>query len=483
MATPTGNYNAHDFQQQAEALIPATVRMISGCHSEQTSADVSNVGSVAKLPNPAGRAGGACTSALLDILYGEIKNQYSCGKVLTFQDLLLKLRESLANTGFSQIPQLSSSRPLDVQETPFHLVGGTGARRALLVGINYCGQNGELSGCHNDVFNVKKYLTYAHSFPDQSITVLVDDGRNPYPTRQRIIAELKRLVAESVAGDSVYFHYSGHGGLLSPEANFFKSNNNEYDETIYPLDHERSGQIRDFSLFNHFVKPMPAGVTVTCVMDCCHSGTVLDLPYSFLPTEGGGIQMRQSMDHLSNLAFLYVLAGGLLPAGFEGVSHHIGEALGGANLEDYQGCGIESAEADEWTGDDTEYPDPDEDAMRGAYGNEADDDNFGAAGAEDEPVVVPGVDVPDDGYGGPPDFADAADVPGGGGFGGGDDAPGYAEAGGIMPESFIPAEASERAFGEGVDYDVQQDDDDGEGVDCGCLADALTSLLTEEDEE
>lgn len=86
---------------------------------------------------------------------------------------------------------------------------------------------------------------------------------------------------ESVS-DILYFYFFsfdvvGHGGLLDPEWNAFKGSNKEYDETLYPVDHNLAGQIRDFSLFNHFVKPMAAGVTVTCVMDCCHSGSVLDL--------------------------------------------------------------------------------------------------------------------------------------------------------------------------------------------------------------
>lgn len=225
------------FQRQCEELIPAEVRMISGCHSEQTSADVSNVQSVAQLPNPAGRAGGACTSALLEILYRR-SNQ-----PLTFQDVLLQLRSSLARKGLSQIPQLTSSRPLELQKTPFSLVGSsTGRRRAVLVGINYRGQSGELSGCHNDVFNVKKYIVEHHGYPNAEIVMLIDDGRYLYPTRQKIIEALRKIVAQSVAGDSVYFHYSGHGGLLSPQENSFKNGNNDYDETLYPVDHARSGQ-------------------------------------------------------------------------------------------------------------------------------------------------------------------------------------------------------------------------------------------------
>jgi len=53
------------FDEKAEQVIPADVRMISGCHDKQTSADVQNVTSF-QLPDPAGCAGGACTSAILE---------------------------------------------------------------------------------------------------------------------------------------------------------------------------------------------------------------------------------------------------------------------------------------------------------------------------------------------------------------------------------------------------------------------------------
>jgi len=42
-----------DFEGKAQQLIPADVRMISGCSDHQTSADVSNVTQF-QLPDPAG---------------------------------------------------------------------------------------------------------------------------------------------------------------------------------------------------------------------------------------------------------------------------------------------------------------------------------------------------------------------------------------------------------------------------------------------
>mmetsp|Transcript_18011 Transcript_18011/g.44823 ORF Transcript_18011/g.44823 Transcript_18011/m.44823 type:complete len:106 (+) Transcript_18011:429-746(+) len=78
----------------------------------------------------------------------------------------MELLGKLARSGMSQIPQLTSSRPLELEETPFSLrsraTGGT--QRALLVGVNYCGQSGQLSGCINDVLNLRKCILDHHGF-------------------------------------------------------------------------------------------------------------------------------------------------------------------------------------------------------------------------------------------------------------------------------------------------------------------------------
>jgi hypothetical protein len=64
LSTFTGGAYQQQKAYSGAGDIQATVLMISGCKDAQTSADVSNVSSFT-LPDPNGRAGGACTSALL----------------------------------------------------------------------------------------------------------------------------------------------------------------------------------------------------------------------------------------------------------------------------------------------------------------------------------------------------------------------------------------------------------------------------------
>lgn len=52
-----------------------------------------------------------------------------------------------------------------------------------------------------------------------------------------------------------------------------------YDETICPTDFRHAGQIVDDELNALMVRPLLPGVTLHAVIDACHSGTALDLPY------------------------------------------------------------------------------------------------------------------------------------------------------------------------------------------------------------
>ena len=52
-----------------------------------------------------------------------------------------------------------------------------------------------------------------------------------------------------------------------------------YDEALCPLDFETSGVIVDDEVNETLVRPLPRGAKLHAVVDACHSGTILDLPY------------------------------------------------------------------------------------------------------------------------------------------------------------------------------------------------------------
>ena len=90
----------------------------------------------------------------------------------------------------------------------------TGKRKALLIGINYFGQRGQLRGCINDVKNMSTYLNQNFGYAREDMVILTDDQQNPMsqPTKANILRAMHWLVKDARPNDSLFFHYSGHGG-------------------------------------------------------------------------------------------------------------------------------------------------------------------------------------------------------------------------------------------------------------------------------
>ncbi|KAI8915143.1 peptidase C14, caspase domain-containing protein [Powellomyces hirtus] len=153
-----------------------------------------------------------------------------------------------------------------------------GRRRALFVGINYFGQQGELKGCINDVRNVYQWLTT--NYPFTEVLILSDDNQDPTrkPTRANLMSAFGWLVNGASPGDAFFLHYSGHGSQEKDKSGLEKDG---MAETIVPVDYQQAGQISDDELFNALIRPLPKGSRFTAIFDCCHSGSVLDLPFTY----------------------------------------------------------------------------------------------------------------------------------------------------------------------------------------------------------
>ena len=160
---------------------------------------------------------------------------------------------------------------------PGAFIQPSGVRKALLVGCNYRGTSAELRGCINDVHAIRDLLR-SQGFPVNNMTILHDEDRNMMPTRANILRAMQWLVAGAKQGDVLFFHFSGHGSQQRDDSGMEADG---YNETICPCDYSRAGQIIDDEIWSNLVHPLPSGVRLTAIMDCCHSGTGLDLPFTY----------------------------------------------------------------------------------------------------------------------------------------------------------------------------------------------------------
>lgn len=153
-----------------------------------------------------------------------------------------------------------------------------GRKKAVICGISYKRTKHELKGCINDAKCMKYLLINKFKFPESSILMLTEEETDPYriPTKHNIRMAMYWLVQGCQPGDSLVFHFSGHG---SQQRNYTGDEIDGYDETLCPLDFETQGMIVDDEINATMVKPLPHGVRLHAIIDACHSGTMLDLPF------------------------------------------------------------------------------------------------------------------------------------------------------------------------------------------------------------
>jgi Caspase domain len=183
--------------------------------------------------------------------------------------------------------------------------------RSINIGINYAGTRAQLNGCVSDSVNMAALmlklgiedvvLMIDHDFNRLAGKTSIEsreivlDNRNKItlkpPTKKNVLNQIKEAVEDSSI-NSLFISYAGHG----TQGRYSKSNTEEADgkdEYICTLnnsgnfDGKLSSFVSDDAIFDTIEKASKmrednSPLVITYVFDCCHSGTVFDLPYTML---------------------------------------------------------------------------------------------------------------------------------------------------------------------------------------------------------
>ncbi|KAG8903276.1 hypothetical protein FRB99_003543 [Tulasnella sp. 403] len=198
------------------------------------------------------------------------------------------------STGHAVQPQASITAPLSGPSQP--------NRKALLISIEYkdCGADGgpsELPFARRDAEYWKEVITRRCGYQGANVVLMSDSAANPLhrPTYENIQREMRTLVHGLQAGDRRFFFFAGHAMQFPTRDNgasqgtasgsLPRRRNTEFDgmdESIITISKNAAGEyrtIKDNHIKEWMVDPLVPGSILTAVVDTCHSGTILDLPY------------------------------------------------------------------------------------------------------------------------------------------------------------------------------------------------------------
>ena len=140
-----------------------------------------------------------------------------------------------------------------------------GTKSAVLVGLNYTGTAAALKGCINDALRMKE--TLQKKFNYNSVSMFTDKDLS---TQNNVLYVLEKLVNSN--DKTLFFQYSGHGTRITDDDG---DEADGKDEALYSVN---DTIIRDDDIYDQ-IKKIKKGTTMVIVIDACHSGTMIDLPY------------------------------------------------------------------------------------------------------------------------------------------------------------------------------------------------------------
>ncbi|KAI9438579.1 caspase domain-containing protein [Lactarius indigo] len=170
------------------------------------------------------------------------------------------------------------------------LLSRIGQKKGLLIGTNYSthpDSQFRLKWGVRDAHEIAHFLHKSFGIEGNNMRVLTDDQPGNLPTKTNILAGMRWLAEGAQTGDTLFFYFSGHAAQIMDTYGV----EDGLDECICAMDYKGNGQfqpgpatpgvILDDDIHDIMVKTLPRGCRLTAVLDCCHSGTLLALPFIF----------------------------------------------------------------------------------------------------------------------------------------------------------------------------------------------------------
>ena len=178
-------------------------------------------------------------------------------------------------------------------------------KKALLIGINYYNTAAKLNGCITDVVNMRNLIVDAFGYSLANTSTLRDDTTNGdiIPTKKNILKHLNKIAAESASCTEIWIHYSGHGTQI-PDIN--RDELSKLDQVIVPVDYQTAGFITDDDIYA-ILKNVKCKTIL--LFDSCHSGTVVDLPWSFIYQNSGSYRIQQNNKYVLENKDIFMFSG------------------------------------------------------------------------------------------------------------------------------------------------------------------------------